>query len=241
MTDSNRLFDTALGGLDGSELDRASLADKTVLIVNVASRCGLTPQYEGLERLQKRFGGGRFTVLGVPCNQFANQEPESEHEIGVFCSATYGTTFPMTEKLDVNGPHRHPLYERLVENPDQDGEAGDVEWNFEKFLVSPTGSVRARFRPTVDPESDQITAAIEAALSQPTLAWSDAWEAVPAADVTPGDRVRGPGGNEVTVTRIERSFMGRDNMLALIASEDQEWIKIPVGREKEVEVRRLLA
>lgn len=241
MTDSNRLFDVPLGGLDGSELDRASLADKTVLIVNVASRCGLTPQYEGLERLQKRFGSERFTVLGVPCNQFANQEPDGEHEIGEFCSATYGTTFPMTEKLDVNGPQRHPLYERLVENPDQDGEAGDVEWNFEKFLVSPAGSVRARFRPTVDPESDQITSGIEAALAQPAPAWSDAWESVPGTDVKPGDRVHAPSGGEVTVTRIEPSFMGRDNMLALIASEDQEWIKIPVRRENDVEVRRRLA
>ena len=153
-----------IAALDGDALDTAQLEDKVVLVVNVASRCGLTPQYEGLERLQKRFGEQGFTVLGAPCNQFAEQEPGSAEEIIEFCSTTYGTTFPMTEKLEVNGEGRAPLYDRLVETPDADGKAGDIEWNFEKFLVTREGAVAARFRPTVEPESDEVVAAIEAAL-----------------------------------------------------------------------------
>lgn len=155
-----------IAALDGDALDPARLEDKVVLVVNVASRCGLTPQYEGLERLQKRFGDQGFTVLGAPCNQFAGQEPGSAEEIREFCSATYGTTFPMTAKLDVNGGERHPLFDRLVESTDSEGKAGDVEWNFEKFLVTPEGTVAARFRPTVEPESDEVVAAIEAALGE---------------------------------------------------------------------------
>src|SRR5690349_16380945 len=130
-----------LNALDGSPLDPARLAGRTVLVVNVASRCGLTPQYAGLERLQERFGGETFTVLGVPCNQFGGQEPGSAEEIATFCSSTYGVSFPMTEKVDVNGDGRHPLYARLTETADADGEAGDVQWNFEKFVVSPDGEV----------------------------------------------------------------------------------------------------
>jgi glutathione peroxidase len=161
---TNSLFD-GLDALAGGALDTSQLDDRTVLVVNVASRCGLTPQYEGLESLQKRFGDQGFTVLGVPCNQFAGQEPGSAQEIQEFCSATYGTTFPMTGKLEVNGDDRHPLYGRLTATPDGDGEAGEVQWNFEKFLVAPSGEVRARFRPTVEPESDEVVAAIEALLS----------------------------------------------------------------------------
>jgi glutathione peroxidase len=134
---------------------------KAVLVVNVASKCGLTPQYEGLERLQQRYGQQGFTVLGVPCNQFAGQEPGTPEEIQTFCSATYGTSFPITEKLDVNGRRRHPLYERLTAVRDADGRAGEVEWNFEKFLVSPAGEIVARFRPQTDPEDDRVTDAIE--------------------------------------------------------------------------------
>jgi len=134
---------------------------KAVLVVNVASKCGLTPQYEGLERLQKRFGGDAFTVLGVPCNQFMGQEPGSPTEIAEFCSATYGVTFPLTEKIDVNGDDRHALYAELTAAADSEGNAGDIQWNFEKFLVNKNGQVVARFRPTVDPESDEIVAAIE--------------------------------------------------------------------------------
>lgn len=133
-----------------------------LLIVNVASKCGLTPQYEGLEELQKLFGDRGFSVLGFPCNQFMGQEPGTSQEIAEFCSATYGVTFPMFEKVDVNGPQRHPLFAELASVPDAKGEAGDVQWNFEKWLVSPSGTVVGRFRPTVEPMT--LTAEIEAAL-----------------------------------------------------------------------------
>ncbi len=150
-----------LTSIDGEPIAADTLQNKALLIVNVASKCGLTPQYEGLERLQKRFGPDKFTVLGVPCNQFAGQEPGTPEEIQQFCSATYGATFPLTEKADVNGVHQSPLYQELTAVPDSAGEAGEVQWNFEKFLVSPEGRVVARFRPTVDPESDEVVAAIE--------------------------------------------------------------------------------
>jgi glutathione peroxidase len=154
-----------LDALSGDPLDGALLRDRTVLIVNVASQCGLTPQYEGLERLQQRYGGDSFTVLAVPCNQFAGQEPGTPEEIHAFCSVTYGTTFPMTAKLDVNGRGQHPLYRWLTATPDADGRAGEVEWNFEKFLVSSSGRVLARFRPPVEPEDEQLIAAIDNALA----------------------------------------------------------------------------
>jgi glutathione peroxidase len=150
--------------LSGDPLDGDELDGRAVLVVNVASRCGLTPQYTGLERLQERYAERGFTVLGVPCNQFGEQEPGSAEEIQTFCSTTYGVSFPMTEKVDVNGPERHPLYSTLSATADRAGEAGDVQWNFEKFLISPGGRPVARFRPTVEPESDELTAAIEAQL-----------------------------------------------------------------------------
>lgn len=153
-----------LPALTGGTLPAADFAGKAVLVVNVASRCGLTPQYEGLERLQQRYAERGFTVLGVPSNQFAGQEPGTAEEIQTFCSLTYGTTFPMTEKLEVNGDGRHALYVQLVDTPDAAGEAGDVQWNFEKFLVAPSGEVVARFRPPVEPEADEVVAAIEAVL-----------------------------------------------------------------------------
>ncbi|MEO7261198.1 MAG: glutathione peroxidase [Jatrophihabitantaceae bacterium] len=134
------------------------------LVVNVASRCGLTPQYEGLERLQKQFGDQGFTVLGVPCNQFGGQEPGSSEQIAQFCSATYGVSFPLTEKVAVNGAGRHPLYAELVKVPDAQGYTGDIRWNFEKFLISPAGQVVARFAPTTEPESAEVIKVIEAAL-----------------------------------------------------------------------------
>ena len=137
---------------------------KLLLLVNVASKCGLTPQYEGLERLQKRYGGDGFSVLGFPCNQFGGQEPGSNEEIAEFCSATYGVTFPMYDKLEVNGPGRHPLYDELTRTADAAGEAGDVQWNFEKFLVDPEGEVVARLRPQVQPESDEVVSLIESHL-----------------------------------------------------------------------------
>ena len=154
LSDLTALDGTALPVTDG----------KTVLVVNVASKCGLTPQYEGLERLQKRFGGDAFTVLGVPCNQFMGQEPGTPAEIAEFCSSTYGVSFPLTEKIDVNGYDRHRLYSELTAVADAAGDAGDVQWNFEKFLVGADGSV-TRFRPTVDPEADEIVAAIESKVS----------------------------------------------------------------------------
>jgi glutathione peroxidase len=153
-----------LTGIDGRRIDPAVLDGKAVLVVNVASKCGLTPQYEGLERLQERYGAAGFTVLGVPCNQFAGQEPGTPEEIQQFCSTTYGASFPLTEKLEVNGRHRHVLYERLTAVPDADGRAGEVEWNFEKFLISPAGEIVARFRPVVEPEDAQVTRAIERVL-----------------------------------------------------------------------------
>lgn len=155
-------FDLTL--IDGQPLSREELDGKAVLVVNVASRCGLTPQYEGLERLQQHYGGAGFTVLGVPCNQFAGQEPGTPEEIQEFCSTTYGTTFPLTEKLDVNGQHSHPLYQWLTAAPDADGAAGEVQWNFEKFLLSPAGEIVARFRPTVEPQDERVISAIKSVL-----------------------------------------------------------------------------
>lgn len=158
------LYDTPISSLEGEPLDLSRFSDTTVLIVNVASRCGLTPQYEGLEALQRRYGDKGFTVLGVPCNQFGEQEPGSPEEIRTFCSTTYGVSFPMTEKVEVNGPGRHPLYQRLSAVPDGDGVDGDVQWNFEKFLVARDGSVR-RFRPQVEPEAPELIEAIESDLA----------------------------------------------------------------------------
>lgn len=157
-------FDTPLTALTGGALDTAQLAGKAVLVVNVASRCGFTPQYEGLENLQEEYGDRGFTVLGVPCNQFKGQEPGSEEEIAEYCSATWGTTFPMTGKVDVNGADRHPLYAALVGTPDAEGAAGDVAWNFEKFLVSPAGEVVGRFRSRTTPEDAALRSAVEAQL-----------------------------------------------------------------------------
>jgi glutathione peroxidase len=156
------LFDTPIAALDGGALP--DLSGKAVLVVNVASRCGLTPQYSGLERLQERFADKGFTVLGVPCNQFGGQEPGTSEEIATFCSATYGVTFPLTEKVDVNGPQRHAMYAALTDTEDAAGDAGDIQWNFEKFLVAPDGKIVARFRPRTEPEADEVVEAITAAL-----------------------------------------------------------------------------
>jgi glutathione peroxidase len=145
----------------------ASLTDhkgRALLLVNVASKCGLTPQYEGLERIHERYAARGFSVLGFPCNQFGGQEPGGPDEIATFCSTTYGVTFPLYEKVDVNGEARHPLYRELTAAADTEGKAGDIQWNFEKFLVSPEGEVVGRFRPLVDPEAPELTSAIEAVL-----------------------------------------------------------------------------
>ena len=164
------IHDFDLAALDGAPLP--DLDGKVLLVVNVASRCGLTPQYEGLEQLQDRYAGQGFTVLGVPCNQFAGQEPGTPAEIAEFCSITYGVSFPLTEKLEVNGPDRHPLYAELTETDDASGAGGDVQWNFEKFLIAPDGAVVQRFRPQVAPESDEVVSAIEDALRSATSLYS---------------------------------------------------------------------
>ncbi|MEV7940616.1 MULTISPECIES: glutathione peroxidase [unclassified Kitasatospora] len=158
------LYDIPLRTLTGEPTSLAEYKGKALLIVNVASKCGLTPQYTGLENLQQRYAARGFTVLGFPCNQFAGQEPGSAEEIQTFCSTTYGVTFPLFEKIDVNGDDRHPLYRQLTQVADAEGETGDVSWNFEKFLISPDGTVAARLRPRVEPESAELIAAIEAVL-----------------------------------------------------------------------------
>ncbi len=158
------LYDVAVHTLDGSPVDLHDFDDKAVLVVNVASKCGLTPQYEGLEALHEEFAGRGFSVLGVPCNQFGGQERGSADEIATFCSTTYGVSFPMLEKLDVNGDDRHPLYEALAPVPDAEGHTGDIRWNFEKFLVAPKGEIVARFGPQVEPYDPALVEAIEAAL-----------------------------------------------------------------------------
>lgn len=164
-TDGSSPLDIEIGALTGGSADLAQYAGKAVLIVNVASKCGLTPQYNGLEKLQERYAERGFTVLGVPCNQFMGQEPGSAEEIAEFCSATYGVTFPLTEKVEVNGEGRHALYERLVDFADAEGHDGDIRWNFEKFLIGRDGSVVARFSPQTEPESDEIVTAVESALA----------------------------------------------------------------------------
>ncbi|HUY85489.1 MAG TPA: glutathione peroxidase [Acidimicrobiales bacterium] len=159
------LFEIPINTLQGEPSSLGNFSGKALLIVNVASKCGLTPQYEGLERLQKTYSQRGFSVLGFPCNQFMGQEPGSAEEIETFCSTTYGVSFPLFEKIEVNGPERHPIYQELTTFADSDGEAGDVKWNFEKFLVDPAGKIVERFRPQTDPEDEAIIKAIESSLS----------------------------------------------------------------------------
>jgi glutathione peroxidase len=154
----------ALTTLDGRPTSLADYGDRAVLVVNVASKCGLTPQYSSLEQLARDYGERGLTVVGVPCNQFMGQEPGSAEEIQAFCSTTYGVTFPLLAKSEVNGPDRHPLYAELTTTPDADGQAGDVQWNFEKFLIAPGGNVVNRFRPRTVPDAPEVIAAIEAVL-----------------------------------------------------------------------------
>ncbi|MEW2247013.1 glutathione peroxidase [Streptomyces sp. NPDC006975] len=163
-TDASSPLDVEIGALTGGSADLKRYAGQVVLVVNVASKCGLTPQYTGLEKLHERYAERGFTVLGVPCNQFLGQEPGSAEEIAEFCSATYGVTFPMTEKVEVNGEGRHPLYERLAGFADAEGHSGDIRWNFEKFLIGRDGTVVARFSPQTEPEADEVVAAVEKAL-----------------------------------------------------------------------------
>ena len=154
----------ALTTLDGRPMSLADYRDRAVLVVNVASKCGLTPQYSSLEQLAQDYRQRGLTVVGVPCNQFLGQEPGTAEEIQAFCSTTYGVTFPLLAKTEVNGPDRHPLYAELTKTPDADGQAGDVQWNFEKFLIAPGGKVVNRFRPRTVPDAPEVIAAIEAVL-----------------------------------------------------------------------------
>ncbi|MFC3449292.1 glutathione peroxidase [Amycolatopsis speibonae] len=158
------IHDIPLKTLAGEDTTLGALEGKTLLVVNVASKCGLTPQYTGLEKLQERYADKGFSVVGFPCNQFAGQEPGTAEEIQTFCSTTYGVSFPLFAKLDVNGESRHPLYTELTKAADAEGATGDVQWNFEKFLVAPSGEVVGRFRPRTEPEDETITEAIDAAI-----------------------------------------------------------------------------
>ncbi len=158
------MTDIALTTLTGEATTLADYADGAVLVVNVASKCGLTPQYTALERLAKDYGDRGLTVIGVPCNQFMGQEPGTAEEIQSFCSSTYGVTFPLLAKTDVNGADRHPLYAELTKTADADGEAGDVQWNFEKFLLEPGGEIVERFRSRTEPDAPEVISALEAVL-----------------------------------------------------------------------------
>jgi glutathione peroxidase len=159
------LSDLPVTTLHGTQTTFGALsAGKAALVVNVASRCGLTPQYAQLEALYEELADRGLTVIGFPSNQFGGQEPGSAEEIAEFCSTTYGVTFPISAKIEVNGPGRDPIYDRLTEVADAEGQAGDIQWNFEKFLISPDGAVVGRFRPRTKPDAPQIRSAIEAIL-----------------------------------------------------------------------------
>lgn len=158
------VYDHDIAALNGTPNLLDSVKGKTALFVNVASKCGLTPQYEQLQQLQDTYRDRGFTVVGFPCNQFLGQEPGSPDEIAEFCSTNYGVTFPLSEKIDVNGDDQHPLYAELNQTADGEGHSGDVRWNFEKFLVAADGTVAARFAPTTAPNAPEIVEAIEARL-----------------------------------------------------------------------------
>jgi glutathione peroxidase len=158
------VYDNSIAQLSGSGNALDALKGKVTLVVNVASKCGLTPQYEAMQKLHTDLSSRGFSVLGVPCNQFAGQEPGDAAEIQSFCSTNYNVTFPLAEKVDVNGDQRHPLYSELTKAADTDGHSGDIRWNFEKFLVGRDGSVIARFNPKVAPDAPEVLAAIESAL-----------------------------------------------------------------------------
>jgi glutathione peroxidase len=158
------IYDIPVRNLAGEDSSLGSLAGKTLLVVNVASKCGLTPQYTALEALHERLSGRGFAVAGFPCNQFGGQEPGTAGEIAEFCSATYGVTFPMFEKVEVNGPGRHAIYDELTAVPDADGAAGDIQWNFEKFVLRPDGTIAGRFRPQTVPDDAALLTVIEESL-----------------------------------------------------------------------------
>jgi glutathione peroxidase len=161
MAAMTELHDIPLRTLTGEPTTLGRYAGRAVLVVNVASRCGMTPQYAGLQKLYDTYADRGFAVLGFPCNQFGGQEPGTDQQIGEFCSATYGVTFPMFAKTEVNGPDRHPLFAALSKIPDAGGKAGVLRWNFEKFLVSPAGEPVGRFRTQVDPGDPGLVGAVE--------------------------------------------------------------------------------
>jgi glutathione peroxidase len=163
MLEAMSIFEHPINTLSGEPASLADREGQVLLLVNVASQCGLTPQYTGLEELQQRYAGQGFSVLGFPCNQFGGQEPGSAEEIATFCSTNYGVSFPMFEKIEVNGLGRHPIYAELTAVADAEGHDGDIRWNFEKFLVDPAGNV-TRFSPLVAPDAPELVGAIEAAL-----------------------------------------------------------------------------
>jgi glutathione peroxidase len=158
------IYDAPVKSLHGTPASLADHKGEALLIVNVASKCGYTPQYAPLEELQQRYHARGFSVLGFPCNQFGEQEPGTPEDIEAFCADNYGVTFPMYEKIEVNGPDRNPLYAELTKHADAEGNGGDVKWNFEKFLISPGGEVVARFRSKISPDADVVIEAIEAQL-----------------------------------------------------------------------------
>jgi len=162
--DMSTLFESPVHKLDGTPSSLGAYKGKALLVVNVASKCGLTPQYAELEKLHERLASKGFSVVGFPCNQFGGQEPGTAEQIREFCSATYGVTFPMFEKIEVNGPARHPIYATLTAVKDAEGKAGDVQWNFEKFVISADGKTVTRFRPMTTPDDPVLLAAIEAGL-----------------------------------------------------------------------------
>ncbi len=155
------IYDAKVDALDGSPAELGDYQGKALLIVNVASQCGLTPQYAGLQQLHEQYADRGFAVLGFPCNQFGAQEPGGPEEIATFCETSYGVTFPLFSKVEVNGEGRHALYDELTSHPDDEGDAGDIQWNFEKFLISRDGDVVRRFRPLTTPEDPALVTAIE--------------------------------------------------------------------------------
>ena len=158
------VYDLPIATLDGTPGALEGQKGNVTLMVNVASFCGLTPQYTGLEALQQKYADKGFSVIGLPCNQFGAQEPGTPEEIATFCSTNYNVTFPLTEKIEVNGDNRHAVYQELTPTADAEGHTGDIRWNFEKFLIGRDGEIVARFSPVVEPEAAEVTEAIESAL-----------------------------------------------------------------------------
>ena len=158
------LKDFSATTIDGTQQDLGEYAGQVVLVVNTASECGLTPRYEDLQNLYAEHAGAGFVVLGFPCNQFGAQEPGTEAEISGFCQKNYGVTFPMSEKIEVNGPGRHAVYAGLVDTPDEGGESGDIRWNFEKFVISADGTPLARFSPQVTPDDERVLSSLRSAI-----------------------------------------------------------------------------